>query len=174
MYIYIYINIYIYIYIYLDPPPPSPIHLHSAPFNFYPALCNNLNAIKTKIIARNWAFSPNVDRKIQNCQFWLKISTHGILEVLIQNPDFEISTSKFIFGQIWVKKVKAGHFDWKFSHRVSQACWLVFRHQFSEFPTLNLFLGKFGLKSQSCSFYLKIITSFDSKYKSQQTRTFNR
>ena len=38
-------------------------------------------------IGRNWAISPNIGQKIKSCPFWLKIGTHGILEVLILNPE---------------------------------------------------------------------------------------
>ena len=61
-------------------------------------------------MARNWAISPNLDGKIQSCQFWLKIGTHGLLEVLILHLHLEILTSKSIFGQIWVEKVKVVRF----------------------------------------------------------------
>ena len=37
-------------------------------------------------IARNWAISLNLCRKIQSSPFWLKIYMHGILDVLILNP----------------------------------------------------------------------------------------
>ena len=40
-------------------------------------------------IARDWAISPNLARNIQSCSFWLKIGSHGILEVLIPNPDLD-------------------------------------------------------------------------------------
>ena len=124
-------------------------------------------------IARNWAISPNLGRKIQIYPFWLKIGTHGILEVLITNPDLDFSNSdlkilswanlgpkiqsylfclkigahgisrmliltptllfwicnqKFIFGQIWAKKVKVVCFVWKSAHMVSSVCWFLFWH----------------------------------------------
>ena len=44
-------------------------------------------------IARNWAISPNLGQKIKSCPFWLKIGTHGILEVLIPNPDLDFWNS---------------------------------------------------------------------------------
>ena len=40
-------------------------------------------------IACNWAISLNLVRKLKSCTFWLKIGTHGILEVLIANPDLD-------------------------------------------------------------------------------------
>ena len=54
-------------------PPLSSIHLHPAHFSL-----------------RNWAIFLNLERKIQSYPpFWLKIRTHGILEVLISNPDLD-------------------------------------------------------------------------------------
>ena len=44
-------------------------------------------------IARDWAISPNLGRKLKSCQFWLKIGTHSILEVLIPNPDLDFWNS---------------------------------------------------------------------------------
>ena len=38
-------------------------------------------------IARNWGISPNLERKIEICPFWLKIGTYGKLEVMIPNAD---------------------------------------------------------------------------------------
>ena len=38
-------------------------------------------------IARNWAIFPNLERKIRIYPLCLKIDAHGILEVLIPNPD---------------------------------------------------------------------------------------
>ena len=86
--------------------PPSSIHLHSAHFTDHPALCNTVNNIiyplvMNQNIARNWAISPNLGRKIRSCPFWLKLGTHGILEVLIRNQDLDFwnSDSKIHF---WV------------------------------------------------------------------------
>ena len=80
-------------------PPPSSIHLHPAHFNLHPAhfslhpaLCNTLNNISNNI-ARNWAISPNLGQKTKSCPFWLKIGTHGILEILIPNPDLDFWNS---------------------------------------------------------------------------------
>ena len=59
----------------VHPPPPSSLQ--------HPQQYSNQN------IARNWAISPNLGRKYQSCQFWLKIGWHGILEVLTQNQDLD-------------------------------------------------------------------------------------
>ena len=98
-----------------------------------------------------WNFDPkiyfwaNLGRKNQSCLFFLKIDTHGILTILILIPTlaFWISDPKSIFGEIWAKKVKVVQFGWKLAHRVSRRCWFLFRHYFSQFPTLNDFLDKF-------------------------------
>ena len=71
----------------LHPPPPCSIHLHSAHFSLHPALCNTLNAIRTKDIARNGVISQNFGQKIPSQPFRLKIGTHATLVVLIPNPD---------------------------------------------------------------------------------------
>ena len=137
----------------LHPPPPSSLQHPQQYLN--------------QKIARNWAISPNLGRKIRSCSFWLKRGTYGILEVLILNQDlnfrnsdpkiifwanlgpklqgcpfslktgthgisrvlmliptliFWISNPNFIFGQIWAKKVRVVHFNWKFVHMVSWKC----------------------------------------------------
>ena len=76
-------------------------------------------------IARNWPISPNLDRKMKSCQFWLKIGTHAILEVLIPNPDLHYwnFNPKSIFGQIWAQKFIVVRFIWKLLHIVSHGCW---------------------------------------------------
>ena len=78
-----------------------------------------------------------------------EIGTHGILTIPILIPKlvFWISNPKSIFGQIRAKKVKVIQFGWKLAHRVSRQCWFLFRHYFSQFPTLNPFLDKFGSKN---------------------------
>ena len=63
----------------LHPPPPSSLQ--------HPQQYLNQN------IARNWAISPNLDQKIKSFPFWLKIGTHGILQMLIPNPDFDFWNS---------------------------------------------------------------------------------
>ena len=158
-------------------PPPSSLQ--------YPQQYLNQN------IALNWAISPNLGRKIENCPFCLKISTHGILEplipnldldlwnsdpkidfcanlgpkiqsflfclkigthsiskMLIPNPDLDFwnSDPKIHFWVILVENVKVICFSWKLARMASWRCWFLFQHYFSEFPTLNPFLGKFGPK----------------------------
>ena len=64
-------------------------HLHPAYFSLHLALCNTLNVVRTINIARNWAVSTNLGRKIQSCSFCLKIGTNGILEELILHLDLD-------------------------------------------------------------------------------------
>ena len=88
-------------------------------------------------------------QKSQSCLFYLKIGTHVISRFLILVPIlvFWISKPKSIFGQIRIEKLKVVQFGWKLAHRVSRRCWFLFRHYFSQFPTLNPFLDKFGSKN---------------------------
>ena len=114
------------IHLHLAPPssihlhlaPSSSIHLHPAHFNLHPApststqlisVSTQLSATPSTIfnqnIARNWAISLNLDRKIKSCPFWLKIGTHGILEVLVSKSRLSIQIrpkNGFRFG-IWEK-----------------------------------------------------------------------
>ena len=106
--------------------PPSSTHFHPAiststqlhpppPSSFQPPP-SSLQQYLNQNIARNWAICPNLVQKIRkkNCPFWLKIGTHGILEVLIPNPDLDF----------WNSDPKI-HF-WANLGRTSQSCpaWL--------------------------------------------------
>ena len=77
-------------------PRPSSIHLYPAPststqlhppppssFQPPPSSLQHPQQYLNQNIARNWAISPNLGRKIKSYPFWLKIGTHGILEALI-------------------------------------------------------------------------------------------
>ena len=57
-------------------------------------------------------FWANLGPKSQSCWFCLKIDTYGISSMLIFIPTlvFWISNPKFLFGQIWAKKVKVVSF----------------------------------------------------------------
>ena len=97
----------------MHPPPPSSIHLQPAPFTstqliststqLYPPPPSSFQSPPSslqhpqqclnQIFARKWAISPNLGQKIKNCPFWLKIGTHGILELLIPNPDLDFWNS---------------------------------------------------------------------------------
>ena len=95
----------------LNPAPSTSIQLSATPKQYL-----NQN------IVLNWAISPNLGRKIKNCPFRLQIGTHGILEVLILNPDLDFwnSDSKIHVGQIWAQKFKIVCFVWKLVYLVSQ------------------------------------------------------
>ena len=161
----------------MHPPPPSSIHLHPAHFNIYPAPSTSTQLISTSTqlhppppssfqlspsslqhpqqdshqnIARNWAISPNLGRKIQRCPFWLKTGLYGILEVVIPKPDF--------LGKFWPKKSKLPV--------LSENChtwYLNDADSYSKFifwisnPKIH-FWANLGSKSQSCPFCLKIGT----------------
>ena len=91
----------------LHPAPFSSTQLHQHPSAYTQILSGSIQLsakpqrYKSQNIARNWAISPNLGRKIKSCPFWLKIGTHGILEVLILNPTsvFWNFNLKSIFGQ---------------------------------------------------------------------------
>ena len=89
----------------MHPLPPSS-------FQSPPSSLQHPQRYQNQNIARNWAISPNLGRKIQSCPFCLKIGTHDISRMLTLIPTlvFRISNSKFIFGQIWDKKVKVVSF----------------------------------------------------------------
>ena len=76
--------------------------LHPPPFNSFQPPRSSLQhpqRYKNQNIARNWGISPNLGRKFRSCWFCLKIASHGILEVLIPNPDLEFrySDPKILF-----------------------------------------------------------------------------
>ena len=93
-------------------------------------------------------FWANLGQKSQSYQFCLKIGTQSLsrMLILILSLVFWNSYPRFILGQIWAEKVKVVCFAWKLAYGISWGCWVLLRHYFSEFPTLNPFLGKFGLK----------------------------
>ena len=88
-------------------------------------------------------------KKVKVVRFCLKAGIHGISRMLIFIPTLVlwISKPKSIFGHIWTEKHQVVQFGWKLAHRVSRRCWFLFRHYFSQFPTLNPFLDKFGSKN---------------------------
>ena len=73
----------------LHPPPPSSFQPPPSSFQPPPSSLQHPQQYLNQNIACNWAISPNLDRKIKSCLFWLKIGTHGILEVLIPNPELD-------------------------------------------------------------------------------------
>ena len=66
--------------------------------------------------------------------------------MLIPNPDLDFRNldPKIHFREIWAQNIKDVRFAWKLVHMVSQACWFLFQHWFSEFQIPISFLGKFG------------------------------
>ena len=101
----------------LHPAPSSSAQLHPAPSTSTQYLKQN--------IARNWVISPNLGQKIKSCPYWLKIRTHGILEVLIPKPDLDFwySDPKIYFWANLAQKFKVVRFVWKLVHKVSQGRW---------------------------------------------------
>ena len=87
----------------LHPAPSTPTQLHPPPFSSFqphqPSSLQHPQQYLNQNIARNWAISPNLGQKFKSCSFWLKIGTHGILEMLIPNPalDFWNSDPKIHF-----------------------------------------------------------------------------
>ena len=110
----------------LHPPPPSS-------FQPPPSSLQHPQQYLNQNIARNWAISPNLGRKIKSCPFWLKIGTHGILEALIPNPDLDFwnSDPKIHFWANLDWKSQNFLFCLKFgtpthTHTVSRICWFLF------------------------------------------------
>ena len=120
-------------------PPPSFIHIHPAPPTSIQLLRNNLNIIRIKILHVIGQFPQIKAKKFKFvCLDW-KLAHMMSTLILIFNPIM-------IFWQIWAKKFKVALFAEKLAHMVSRGYWFLFRHWFSEFPTLNPFLGKFRMK----------------------------
>ena len=109
---------------------------------------SNISFLNFQPLIHFWA---NLGQKSQGCLFCLKIGIHVISRLLILVPTlaFWISKPKSIFGQIWTEKLKVVQFGWKLAYRVSRRCWFLFQHYFSQFPTLNPFLNKFGPKNSN-------------------------
>ena len=129
---------------------PISTQLHQPP----PSSLQQRQHCKNQNIARDWAISRNLGRKIQSCLFCLKIATHGILEVLIPNLDLDFWNFDFkthfwaTLGQKSQSKmlvkmlILPENWDtWYFGVADSESGlrFLKFRHK-------NLFLGKFRLK----------------------------
>ena len=110
--------------IHLDPVLPSSIHLHLAHFSLHPALCKNLNVIRTKTSHVIGQFSPNLNQKTQSCPFRLKIGRNGIFEVLIRNPNlnFWSYVSKIHFWANLSQKNQVVRFPWKLAHIAKKVC----------------------------------------------------
>ena len=83
----------------MHPPPPSSFKSPPSSFQLPPSSLQHPQRYLNQYIARNWAISPILGRKTKSCPFWLKTGTHGILEGLILNPDWDFwnSDSKIHF-----------------------------------------------------------------------------
>ena len=80
----------------MHPPPPSSTQLHPPPLSSFqppPSSLQHPHQYLNQNTASTWKIFPNLGRKIQSCLFWLKIGTHGFLEVLIPNPDLDFWNS---------------------------------------------------------------------------------
>ena len=73
----------------LHPPPPSSFQPPPSSFQPPPSSLQHPQQYLKQYIARNWAISPNLGRKIKCYPFWLKIGSRDILEVLIPNSDLD-------------------------------------------------------------------------------------
>ena len=107
---------------YSHPAPSTSTQLIS-PSTQLSQCCYNQN------IARNWAIFPNLGRKIPNCSFWRKIDTHGILKVLIPNPDLKFRSQNSFLGKFGSKKSKLSVLPEKWHTWYLEECWwFLFRH----------------------------------------------
>ena len=112
----------------LHPAPPTFTHPHPAYFSLHLALCSILNFMRTKMSRVIGQFLQIQAEKIQSCLFFLKIGTHGILEVLIPNPwlDFWNSNPKIHFLANLQWKSQNCCFASKLTHLVPPGCWFLF------------------------------------------------
>ena len=98
---------------------------------------------------------PNISflnfQSYQSCLFHVKIGRHGTPKMLILIPIlvFWICKPKFVFGQVWIEKIRVIYFAWKLVPRYRhwyRQCWFWFQHWSYEFSILDLFLGEFRTK----------------------------
>ena len=117
---------------------PSSTQLHPPPprsFQPPPSSLQHPQQYLNQNIARNWAISPSLGRKIKSRPFWLKIGTHGILELLIPNPDLDFrnsdpkihfwaNLSKSVLSESWCTQYlknadsKSRLRFWNFDHKI--------------------------------------------------------
>ena len=90
----------------MHPPPSSFIPLHPAHINLYPALYNTLSIIRTNILHLIGYFPQIQTEKFKVVRFGWKVAHMVSWRYWFRNRIyiFEISTPKFIFRSIWVKK----------------------------------------------------------------------
>ena len=137
----------------LHPPPPSPFQTPTSSFQPPSSSLQHPQQYLNQDIARNWAISPNLGRKIESCPFWLKIGTSGILQVLIPNPDLDFSSSdhKIHFCANLGPKSQSFLFSLKIgAHGISRMLILVPTFVFW-ISNPKLLLAKFGPKDSKFS-----------------------
>ena len=139
-------------------------HLHPPPPSWFqppPSSLQHPQQYLNQNIARNWAISPNLGQKIKSCPFWLKIGTHGILEVLIPNPDLDFwnSDPKIHFWANLGPKIQSCLFCLKIgAHSISRMLIPNQDLDFWNFDPKIHFWANLGPKSHICLFFLKIGT----------------
>ena len=144
----------------MHPRPPSSIHVHPAPpssFQPPPSSLEYLRQYLNQNVARNWAISPNLGQKIKSCPFWLKIGTHGILEVLIPNPDLDFwnSDPKIHFWANLGPKIQSCSLCLKIgAQSVLRMLIPDLELDFLNFDPKIHFLAHLGWKSHSCPVWL--------------------
>ena len=147
----------------LHPAPSTSTQLHPPlPGSFQPppSSLQHPQQYLNQNIARNWAISPNLGQKIKSCSFWLRIGTHGILEVLILNPDLDFwnSDPKIQFWANLGPKIQSCLFRLKIgAHNISRMLIPNPDLEFWNFDPKIHFWVNLGPKTQSCPF-LKIGT----------------
>ena len=134
--------------------------LHPLPSSFQPppSSLQHTQQYLNQNIARNWAISPNLGWKIKSCPFWLKMGAHGILEVLIPNPDLDFRNSdpKIHFWANLDPKIQSCPFCLKIgAHSISRMLISNPDLDFWNFnPKVHLW-ANLDPKTQSCLFCLK-------------------
>ena len=138
----------------LHPPPPSS-------FPPPPSSLQHPQQYLNQNFARNWAISSNLGQKIKNCPFWLTIGTHGILEVLIPNPnlDFWNSDPKIHFLANLGPKIQSCPLCLKIgTHNISRMLIPNPDLDFWNFEPKTYFWANLVPKIQNCPLCLKIGT----------------
>ena len=108
----------------LHPPPPNS-------FQPPPSSLQHPQKYSNQSIARNWAISPNLDRKMQRSSFWLKNGSHSILEVLIPNPDLislKFQLQNPFLGKFGTKKTNLSVLPENWLTLVSRGCRFVLQN----------------------------------------------
>ena len=163
-------------YNHLHPAPSTSTQLISASTQLHPPLptsfqpppssLQHLQQYLNQNIACNWTISPNLSRKIKSCPFWLKTVTHGILEVLILNPDLDIGSfdPKIHFWGNLGPEVQSCPFCLKIvTHSISRMLIPNPDLNFWDFYPKIHFWTNLDPKIQSCPFCLKIGTHGTSR-----------